>query len=270
MSEWTIYCHTNRDSGKRYVGMTSQTMESRWAKHLSGASRTGSKYECAAFWAAIRKHGPDAFDHEVLESGIATLEEANLAEIKWIAHFGCIAPVGYNISSGGKSASTHPETRARISASNTGKKRSPETREKLRKVASKRCESQEYRAKLRASRLNMSEDTRTKIKEAHKRRSPETYTHAHNANKLLWRVTSPDGHEFVVVGLGDVCRKYGLDKGCMSDVALGKARQHKGWTCEKLGKPSAGTATESVAHDAETPKPAESPKRKPVQLGLFG
>jgi hypothetical protein len=55
-----IYCHTNKMSGKAYVGQTKRSMMQRWAQHVHDA-RTG--HGCRALSAAIRKYGSDAFAH---------------------------------------------------------------------------------------------------------------------------------------------------------------------------------------------------------------
>jgi len=96
---WTIYCHTHTETCRRYIGLTKLTMMKRWNRHVYSASQTsdGRSY----FANAIRKYGKDAFSHEVLES-CSTLEEANLAEQKWIAHFKTRDPeFGFNIACGG-------------------------------------------------------------------------------------------------------------------------------------------------------------------------
>ena len=96
---WTIYCHTHIESGRRYVGLTSQTWRKRWKNHMSAAkSSKGGRWH---FPNAIRKYGKDAFSHEVLEIS-GTLEEANSAEEKWIAHFDSRNPKkGFNLEKGG-------------------------------------------------------------------------------------------------------------------------------------------------------------------------
>jgi hypothetical protein len=81
---WTIYCHTHVDSGRRYVGLTSRSMERRWSQHVAQAKTSrGGRWH---FPNAIRKYGKNAFSHEILEI-CYSLEEANTAEDKWINHF---------------------------------------------------------------------------------------------------------------------------------------------------------------------------------------
>ena len=104
---FVIYCHTNRVNGKKYVGQTVQTMQARWHQHRAYALQ--GKTFCSAFYNAIRKHGPDAFEHEVLGAAF-TQARANAVERKWIRELGSRAPDGYNIEIGGGFYERHPAT----------------------------------------------------------------------------------------------------------------------------------------------------------------
>ncbi len=113
---WTIYCHTHVASGKRYVGQTKSTMEFRWRRGHVRLSRMGSEQPLHR---AIRKYGEAAFDHEVL-AACQTLEEANVVETKWIAHYRSDdLTVGYNLDEGGKAHNTNAESKRKISAAAT-------------------------------------------------------------------------------------------------------------------------------------------------------
>jgi group I intron endonuclease len=102
---FTIYCHINRVNGKRYVGQTMYSVEWRWKEHLSDAKRhRGSR----VFSNAIRKYGDDGFEHKVLEV-VSTQEEADAAEVRWIAELNCRVPNGYNLTSGGGAYGVHHE-----------------------------------------------------------------------------------------------------------------------------------------------------------------
>lgn len=174
---WTIYCHIHIATGRRYVGLTFQTMLRRWNQHVSKSkSSKGGRWH---FPNAIRKYSKDAFDHEVLEV-CDTLEEANEAEERWIGHFGTRDPEkGFNLARGGehvphsfrnpwdrpeyrekslvaaKRRWEDPEYRAKIVSANTGKTLSPETRgkiaERTRASNSRRVVSQDTRDRISAS-----------------------------------------------------------------------------------------------------------------------
>ena len=100
MKLWVIYKHTCKINGKGYVGQTCQTNPNdRW--------KSGKGYKnCKLFYNAIQDHGWENFDHEILESGITTLEEANIRERYWIAFFHTwkYDPLcnGYNLTPGGE------------------------------------------------------------------------------------------------------------------------------------------------------------------------
>ncbi len=100
---WTVYCHTHVASGRRYVGLTKKTMLQRWNQHVYSASRKDGK-GCAHFWAAIRKYGKDAFEHQILQV-CGTLAAANAAEEKLIEELGTRDPLrGFNLIRGGGSS----------------------------------------------------------------------------------------------------------------------------------------------------------------------
>ncbi len=113
MPRFVIYCHTNKVNGKKYVGQTRSTMALRWSGHVHAAlKRKDQNYFCNA----IRKHGVDAFVHEVLDV-VMTEAGADLAEALWIVQKQSRAPAGYNLSSGGESPAVHETTRIKISES---------------------------------------------------------------------------------------------------------------------------------------------------------
>jgi hypothetical protein len=105
MKCWTVYCHTHIESQRKYIGLTSQTMEKRWKKHVYAAkSSKGGRWH---FPNAIRKYGKDAFESKVL--GVYdTLEEANRIEKEKIKKFNTRDPkLGFNLAEGGNSK-PHP------------------------------------------------------------------------------------------------------------------------------------------------------------------
>lgn len=120
---FTIYCHVHRESGRRYVGQTKKTLLQRWNQHVYTSGQTKKK-GWSRFANAIRKYGKDAFDHEVLEV-CATVEEANLAEEKWISHFDtCNPEKGFNFKRGGDHRPhpvRNPWDRPDYAAANRGK-----------------------------------------------------------------------------------------------------------------------------------------------------
>ena len=93
MSNYSVYVHTNKINGKRYVGVTMQVPERRWQK--------GYGYVGTPFGDAIAEYGWNAFDHQVILGGL-TKEQAFKKEIELIAAFESNNPdYGYNVSAGG-------------------------------------------------------------------------------------------------------------------------------------------------------------------------
>ena len=108
---WCVYCHTNKISGKKYIGITGGDVNRRWQ---NGVGYRGSSY----FYRAILKYGWDGFKHEILFGGL-TESEAKLKEIELISL--CKTnerTFGYNLTNGGEGT--------------TGLKMSDESKEKMR------------------------------------------------------------------------------------------------------------------------------------------
>ena len=153
MKTWTIYCHIHVESGRKYVGLTKQTMESRWKKHIYTAkSSKGGRWH---FPNAIRKYGPEAFSHTILET-CSSLEEANLAEQKWIEKFDSRNPEkGFNLAPGGTSSPhsirknpwNNPEFRVKILAKMKALGASPAFKAKISAAVLKQVNTPGYHEK---------------------------------------------------------------------------------------------------------------------------
>lgn len=89
-----VYVHTCNLNGKKYVGMTSKTLEKR--------SRNGNGYSNnEEFYTDIRKYGWENFTHEVLERNLSK-EKAKHFEKYYISLWDTTNPEhGYNITKGG-------------------------------------------------------------------------------------------------------------------------------------------------------------------------
>ena len=101
---YKVYCWTNKINGKRYVGLTCQTMNKRAGAHIHHYEK--SPY----FWSAIQKYGEDAFECRILVSNL-TLQEAEQKERNYIKRYrSANHQYGYNIEKGG----THAQTEATL------------------------------------------------------------------------------------------------------------------------------------------------------------
>lgn len=173
-----IYKLTNLINGKKYIGQTIQKLSSRIYQH--------KHCETTAIGQAIKKYGWENFKSEIIEECPKNILDER--EIFWISYYGCIAPKGYNLSSGGKVKKGKEnnfygkhhtkETRAKISARN--KAMSTEQKEKIsmtlkskgiKPPSRKGCKlTEEHKAKISKAGKGRkcSEETKAKISRAHK------------------------------------------------------------------------------------------------------
>lgn len=122
--KYCVYRHIS-PNGKVYIGFTSLSPNNRFR---NGRGYLGNEY----FAHAIAKYGWDNFEHEILETGLS-LSAACEREVMYIQLFNSTnRNKGYNISPGGTGGIAHSEeTKQKISASNSGKKRTDEAKRKL-------------------------------------------------------------------------------------------------------------------------------------------
>lgn len=100
-----IYSVTHRATGKRYVGLTVQSLERRWKYHQEQAAAGHIKGE-ASLHAAIREHGAEAFEVCQIDGGTTKLD-LEAKERRWIAALGTLAPHGFNLDPGGVSGGSN-------------------------------------------------------------------------------------------------------------------------------------------------------------------
>lgn len=91
-----VYKHTNRITGKSYVGWTKHPIEVRWKHHVNNALASSNNWK---FWNAIRKYGIDCWDHKIL-SIHRTSKKAMEKEKYFIKKFDTYNS-GYNSTLGG-------------------------------------------------------------------------------------------------------------------------------------------------------------------------
>jgi len=142
---YKVYMHTNKQDGKKYIGITLTEPKRRWG-------RNGIKYKgSVSFYGAILKYGWEGFEHEILFSNL-TIEQAQQKEIELIKKYNTQHGGGYNILAGGnlgtvgkitteetrkKQSISHfkmtDETRQKMGIAQTGRKHTPETIAKMKK-----------------------------------------------------------------------------------------------------------------------------------------
>jgi hypothetical protein len=150
-------------NGKQYLGITNQTAEARYARHWKKTTAGQNN----AVNHALRKYGRAAVTVKTL---VVADDWDYLCELerRAIAAFGTFAPGGYNTTHGGEGVLglvCKPETRAKLSAINTGKKYTPEQCARLSEILRKRPPpSPETRAKLSAALMGKTHSEESKRK----------------------------------------------------------------------------------------------------------
>lgn len=184
--EFRIYMVTCLKSGKRYIGITSQTVEKRWARHCAHANKGDGFY----LHRAIRKHGRENFKVEQIGAADSRDEACDL-ERSLIAQYSSFGEGGYNLTQGGEGASgrvvndAERELRSRRAKGQWAKKR-PEmiaslrvawsdagARDRLRqsvKAASERADVRLRRSAAMKARFAKPEE-REKVKKTSKERA---------------------------------------------------------------------------------------------------
>jgi len=128
MKTWKIYRLLNTVTGKSYFGATGRNLRQRWSKHVSDAKKGRG---CAELSKAILEYGAASFEVTTVCT-VATAAEADAMERSLIALHNTQWPNGYNLFDGGrKGFHVPPEVRAKMSLSQTGRKRSALTKARL-------------------------------------------------------------------------------------------------------------------------------------------
>lgn len=84
-------------SGKQYVGVSQDDLETRWKNHLKKGSN------CTLLKRAINKYGKESIKRElIIDVPGITIEELGILEQEYIIQYNTIAPNGYNCTSGGE------------------------------------------------------------------------------------------------------------------------------------------------------------------------
>ncbi|MCK9154670.1 MAG: GIY-YIG nuclease family protein [Paludibacteraceae bacterium] len=152
-----VYLATNLVNGKKYVGITSKTIEKRWIAHKRASNLTNPS-RCI-FHKAIKKYGFENFLFEEIDH-FDTEKEGQDKEINYISELKTFFPEGYNMTKGGEGISGHrfnqtEDTKLKISRAMSGVKKSESTRAKM-KVAQQKI------APLKRGRV-VSTETKRKI-----------------------------------------------------------------------------------------------------------
>jgi group I intron endonuclease len=147
--QYVVYLITNSVTGKVYVGKTGFDGPKRLRKHIGNALKRNLP---GLLYNSIRKHGPEVFS--VRELGKTSKAFINQLETIYILIFRSQdKAIGYNMTSGGDGGAIcvgrkiSEEHKAKVSASSTGRKWTPEQRVVL--MAARKKQADERRGKPR-------------------------------------------------------------------------------------------------------------------------
>lgn len=189
----TVYMATNRENGKRYIGVTSRGLAARRRQHERAPNN--KRVTCRYFHAAMAKYGAKAFDWAPL-SQHDTFDEALRSEVLLIAQ---MRPE-YNLTVGGQGTKGHrmtPEGRARWREKVVGRKQSAEHIAKVSASRRGKKLSAETRAKISAAHVGktMPDEHRKNLSLSHMGQKPSPETAEKRRLAHIGRPLSPEHRE---------------------------------------------------------------------------
>ena len=112
-----IYKISNTLNNKVYIGLTTNTAEIRFKKHISMINSNG----CSALYSAFKKYGVENFK---VEEVVKSNNKEALMELEsfYIDKYNTLSPNGYNLTTGGENCKVSSETKEKISNSLKGRK----------------------------------------------------------------------------------------------------------------------------------------------------
>jgi len=198
-----VYMHTNKITGKSYIGYTTRGMTERWKSHLSVANNP--KRKLCEFHRSLKEYGEECWESQVLFVGFEE-EFLKEAESSLISEYNT-HKYGYNSNVGGSGVLKHSdETKEKMKMARRGKtpalgsKHSEETRKKYSEM--RRGEGNPNWGN------NASKETRKRMSDAAKAR----YKAGQKAPaQKRWKAISPSGDEYVFeYSLKRFCKEHEL------------------------------------------------------------
>lgn len=172
-----IYKVENKINGKIYIGQTKNDLSKRIAYHI--------KQNRFYFQKALNKYGLQAFTISIIDEA-ESKKILNEKEIYWINFYDCLAPKGYNCTSGGGGLDSPPElVRQKLIDAHLGKPGPMLGKHHSEEAKKKMCKpcTEERKEKLRGRHpsaetiLKMKSVTRSEeFKEKHRNHHPSDET----------------------------------------------------------------------------------------------
>lgn len=218
-----IYKSTNKINGKCYVGQSTFSLERRKLEHEKGSRKNKV---ILYFHKAIRKHGEDNFEWEILYESNSR-KELNTAEMYYINKFKSFGKDGYNLTEGGGGSVGYKPT------PETLKKISEKTKEGIAK--SNKSWSESHKGKKNG--MYGKEHSKESKQKMSKNR---TGLMTGNDNPSVkgagtYKVTLPDGVKIVIQNLRQFCRDKNLKCFAFYDMCNNKRKsKYKGYWCERI------------------------------------
>lgn len=227
-----IYCITNTITGKKYIGQTRRSIESRWKQHIKASTKVDNY-----LYSAMRKYGIAAFTITELVSGIESVEELNNMERKFISEYNTFG-LGYNLTDGGEGGYVRAlSTIAKISGPNNpmyGKTHTPEVCKTISEKAKGRKQSAEVVEKARARMIGNKYSSTTYLAEYSKNRADKTVHEFYHAL-----------HGIVATYQSDLAHRFGLEVSAVANLVKGTYKSTRGWTLVTVDNSSVRNAVHS-------------------------
>ena len=229
MNDYTVYVHTNKVNGMKYVGITHQDISVRWQAGGNGYRKQEH------FWRAIKKYGWDNFDHEIVATGLSH-DDACRLEVELIAKYQtCDNTKGYNKSIGGDSGARGVKKSERqLEASSKMLKekwKDPEFREAARQrtIAMNKTEAIRKKRSEAGKGRKMSAETRKRLSDAKRGKKLGPFTEEHIQRMKAHHAGGADKAAVICIdtnerfaSINDAARAKGINKkgisGCCRQV----------------------------------------------------
>lgn len=190
MKIWQIYLITSTVSGRRYIGLTCQGIDTRFKVHCRDAKKQTAQWALAR---AIRKYGGASFTVEAIAS-CTSIQDASATEIALIDQHRTLYPIGYNMTKGGEGMLACADVRKRMSEKAKLRVRAPDSDETRRRKSESRkaIMSDAIRARIGETHRGKvhSEETRKRISESKKGRKIKPHTRSAIEKRVASRLAN--------------------------------------------------------------------------------